>query len=185
VPKDFTPQSKFTWTITANGQTTQIPLRLNNDYVVEPFKDVAVQNTPPVIKFDPAGPTIQGPVASVAAASSTTASMASPLALPLWAIDDAKYTSGTNAPLRNPPPPVSLIWSKYRGPGAVTFDKAKPEFDKVPGEAAFSGKATTHATFSEPGEYMLHVTANDYSGAGGGGEVCCWSTAIVKVSVKP
>ena len=30
---------------------------------------------------------------------------------------------------------------------------------------------------------MLHVTANDYSGNGGGGSVCCWTTAIVKVSV--
>jgi hypothetical protein len=31
---------------------------------------------------------------------------------------------------------------------------------------------------------MLHVTANDFSGNGGGGSVCCWTTAIVKVSVS-
>ena len=49
----------------------------------------------------------------------------------------------------------------------------------------FSGKATTTARFSEPGEYVLHVIANDYSGDGGGGEVCCWTTALVKVSVTP
>jgi streptolysin S family bacteriocin protoxin len=30
---------------------------------------------------------------------------------------------------------------------------------------------------------MLHVTANDYSGNGGGGAGCCWTTAIVQVSV--
>lgn len=48
----------------------------------------------------------------------------------------------------------------------------------------FSGKASTTATFDEPGEYMLHVTANDYSGNGGGGAACCWTTALVKVSVK-
>ena len=35
----------------------------------------------------------------------------------------------------------------------------------------FSGKATTTVRFSEPGDYVLHVTANDYSGDGGGGEV--------------
>lgn len=185
VPKDFTPQSKFTWTITANGQTNQIPLRLNGDYVVQPFTDVAVKNTPPVLRFDPNGPTIQGPTANVAGARELTASAAAPLVLPLWASDDAKYTSGNNAPLRNPPPAVSLIWSKYRGPGTVTFDKNKPEFEKLQGEAAFSGKATTTVRFSEAGDYMLHVTANDFSGPGGGGEVCCWSTAIVKVSVKP
>ena len=33
----------------------------------------------------------------------------------------------------------------------------------------YSGRASTTATFDEPGDYMLHVTANDYSGNGGGG----------------
>ena len=49
----------------------------------------------------------------------------------------------------------------------------------------FRGKATATATFKEPGDYLLHVTANDYSGEGGSGEVCCWTTALVKVSVTP
>ena len=42
-----------------------------------------------------------------------------------------------------------------------------------------------HATlYLEAGDYVLHVTANDLSGEGGGGEVCCWTTAMVKVAVK-
>ena len=49
----------------------------------------------------------------------------------------------------------------------------------------FSGKAATTATFSQPGEYVLHVTANDYSGEGGGGFQCCWTSGQVKVSVQP
>jgi len=32
---------------------------------------------------------------------------------------------------------------------------------------------------------VLHATANDYSGEGGSGEVCCWTTALVKVTVTP
>jgi hypothetical protein len=57
--------------------------------------------------------------------------------------------------------------------------------EKVPESSApFSGKATTTATFSEPGDYVLHLIANDYSGDGGGGFVCCWTTAMVKVSVR-
>jgi hypothetical protein len=43
----------------------------------------------------------------------------------------------------------------------------------------------TTVTFREPGDYLLHVTANDYSGDGGGGFGCCWTTGLVKVSVKP
>ena len=42
-----------------------------------------------------------------------------------------------------------------------------------------------NAKFSEPGEYVLHVTANDYSGNGGGGFLCCWSNAVIKVTVTP
>jgi hypothetical protein len=68
----------------------------------------------------------------------------------------------------------------------VTFDSASPKFEKLAGETSpFSGRAAVTAKFSAPGEYMLHVTANDYSGEGGGGEVCCWTTAIVKVTVTP
>ena len=45
--------------------------------------------------------------------------------------------------------------------------------------------ATTTAKFSESGDYILHVIANDYSGDGGGGFGCCWTTALMKVSVQP
>ena len=47
-----------------------------------------------------------------------------------------------------------------------------------------TGKATTTATFSAPGEYMLRAQANDVSGEGGGGFQCCWTNVHVKVVVK-
>ena len=159
-------------------------MRLHPDYVVEPFKDVAVGNTPPLIRLAEKGEKIQGPIAMLSAANTYTARAGTPTVITVWAEDDEKYSSGNNAPQRNPPPPVILTWSKYRGPGDVKFDKANPPFDKLPGgSAAFSGKSTVRATFSEPGDYVLHVTANDYSGEGGGGEVCCWTTALLRVSV--
>jgi hypothetical protein len=185
VPREFTPQQRLTWTIVANGQAMSIPLRLNELYQVSPFTDVAVGNKPPVLRFEAGGPAMQGPIGMVAKAIARTATMAAGLALPVWATDDAKYSSGSNAPQRKPPPPVILHWSKYRGPGEVTFDKDSPAFEKLPGEEAFAGRATVTATFSQPGEYLLHVNAEDYSGTGGGGEVCCWTTAIVKVTVTP
>jgi hypothetical protein len=126
VPRDFKDDQRLTWTITVNGQTMTIPLTLKPDYVVSPFSDAAVKNTPPVVKLDPAGPTVHGPIANVTAALPRTATVAAPLALNVWASDDMKYSSGSNAPQRNPPPAVTLTWSKYRGPGAVTFDKPKP-----------------------------------------------------------
>jgi hypothetical protein len=55
----------------------------------------------------------------------------------------------------------------------------------APPNTTNTGKAATTATFSEPGEYVLEITANDLSGPGGGGFQCCWSSAQVKVTVKP
>jgi hypothetical protein len=188
VPKDFTPQDKFTWTLFVNGQVTNIPLRLNPDYVISPFSEISANNTPPVIRFEQSGPAIQGPIATLAKAPARTASLSAPLELMLWITDDMRYLSGTGTPVSTQRPPVTLTWSKYRGPGSVTFDKAKPAVEKltlVDDKAAFSGKAATNVTFSEPGDYVLHVTVNDYSGDGGGGFQCCWTTGLLKVSVKP
>ena len=189
VPRDFTAEQRLTWTIVANGQTTIIPLRLHPDYVVSPFVDVAVKNTPPVLRFEENGRVDPGTRrAAVGCIAAQRHASSAPLSLTVFASDDAKYASGTMALPVKPPPPVRLAWSKYRGPGRVTFDNPQPPLDVLTGggvNAPFSGKATTTARFSEPGEYVLHVTALDYSGEGGGGEVCCWTTAMVKVSVTP
>lgn len=185
VPRDFKPDDSYVWTIVANGQTTSIPLRLKPDYVMSPFSEIAVGNTPPIVKFDPNGKTVQGPIATITGAPSRTATVGQPFELPVYVTDDMKYTSGTSAPMTTQRPPVTLRWSKYRGPGDVKFDKPRPEVTKVSqGEGMFSGRSTATATFSEAGDYVLHVTANDYSGDGGQGFGCCWTTGLLKVSVK-
>jgi hypothetical protein len=189
VPPTFTsPEQRLTWTIVANGQTTVIPIRLHPDYLISPFADVAVKNTPPVLRFDQNGAPIQGPVALLSTAQTRSASLPSPVSLQVFASDDAKYASGTMVLPVKPPPPVRVVWSKYRGPGRVTFDNPQPSLAVLAGgglNVPFSGTETARATFSEPGDYVLHVTAMDYSGEGGGGEVCCWTTAMLKVSVTP
>ena len=78
-----------------------------------------------------------------------------------------------------PPPPIAITWTMFRGPGTVKFENQKPKIAIDEG-----GKATTTATFSAPGEYILRVQGNDSTGEGGGGFQCCWSNAHVAVSVK-
>ena len=189
VPKDFTAaDQRLTWTLIANGQSTTIPLRLHPDYVVSPFTDTAVKNTPPTLRFEENGRSMQGPVAMFSTADARKASVSSPLSITLFAADDGKFASGTMVLPSKPPPPVRLVWSKYRGPGTVTFEKAQSLMETLEGggvNVAFRGKATATVRFSEPGEYVLHVTALDFSGEGGSGEVCCWTTSMVKVSVTP
>jgi len=187
VPKDFGDQ-KLTWTIVANGQTTTIPVSLKTDYEINPFQEAAVGNTPPVLRLDERGPEAQGPRPVI---TERSARVGVPLTLTIWASDDAKLTSSSGAVPRyvNLATPVTLHWTKYRGPGTVTFGEARPKVEKVEGKGAnarpFNGKSTTTATFSEAGIYVLHVMANDYSGEGGGGFQCCWTTSQVQVSVQP
>jgi hypothetical protein len=145
---------------------------LNPLYEVEPYREAAQGNTPPVLKFDPHGKAFQGPPRGLA--TTMTAIVSEPLALTVWASDDAVIDPDRKADET----PVTIFWSHFRGAGSVTFSNPKPAVDKS------DGKAATTATFSAPGEYVLRAQANDVSGEGGGGFQCCWTNALVKVVVR-
>jgi hypothetical protein len=193
VPKDF-GKNKITWTIVANGQTTTIPASLHPDYEVSPFVSSASAvgepeqgDTPPILRFQQNGPSVQGPLVLK---TDRTASVGTPLPLTIWVADDAKVftNSGAIPPAMRNRPPVALRLTKYRGPGDVKFDKERPDVQKAPEchekGMAFCGSATANVQFGAPGDYMVHVLAMDYSGEGGGGFQCCWSTGLVNVTVK-
>jgi hypothetical protein len=179
VPAGFA--DKITWTITANGKNTTIPASLKPDYEISPFQEEAVGNTPPVLSFEEKGPVVQGPLGLTI---QRTASVGAPLTLNAWVADDGKWTTLSGAPPKGLSTPVTLHWTKYRGPGPVTFSAERPAVEKTAGGAVFNGKATTTATFSVPGDYTLHLVVNDLSGDGGGGEQCCWTFGTVNVTVR-
>jgi hypothetical protein len=188
VPKDFGTR-QLTWTLVANGQTNVIPMHLKADWVVEPFEDAGSKNTPPLLRFQPAGTAVTGPPTGIAYSYTATAGV--PLTLTAWASDEppklnvappqaprSRPRTGS-APAFTPPPPLAVAWSLFRGPGTVTFANARPAIDKA------DGKSATTATFSAPGDYVLRLQANDQSGDGGGGFQCCWTNAHVAVTVRP
>jgi hypothetical protein len=180
VPKDFGSKT-LTWTLRANGVTTVIPANLNPLWEVAPFRD-ATGNTPPFVGFSEQGPFGQGPRAAHAVMKATVGES---LSLPAWAADDANVIPGATRPRT---PPVALHWSKFRGPGIVTFANARPlaeasEFS-APSGTSFRAKAATTVMFSEPGDYILRLQANDWSGEGGRGFQCCWTNAFLNVTVS-
>jgi hypothetical protein len=181
VPKDF-GSNQLTWTLTANAVTTAVPGTLNPLWELSPYRD-ANGNTPPFVGFAAAGPFVQGPRGQ---STSLATVFPNPVTLALWVADDASVVLGATRPKT---PAVSIVWSKFRGPGSVIFASDKPVVENAdfpaPPATAFQGKAATTATFSEPGEYVLRAQANDWSGEGGRGFQCCWSNAQVKVTVKP
>jgi len=193
VPKEFPKTQKLSWTLTVNGTTTTIPFYMHTDYNISPLKSSEEApnrdfNKPATIKFDENGPTFMGPAVNLAKAVSRTATVGTPMPLTVWADDDALYSSGGNAPMTNPRPPISLVVAKYRGPGNVTLGPGRITFETLKGGKPlepYSGKTTVQVNFSAPGDYIVHVTANDYSGNGGGGSGCCWTNAFLKVAVKP
>jgi hypothetical protein len=178
---------KLTWTLVANGQTNTVTLHTQPEWMLEPFEDPASKNTPPVVRLQPNGSALTGPPAGIAAG--LTATVAAPLTLTAWATDEPPKLAVANALLVAPGTGrgrgagvvgVSLGWTLFRGPGPVAFENAKPRVDP-----ASDGKASTTATFSVPGDYILRLQANDSSGEGGGGFQCCWTNVLVSVSVKP
>jgi hypothetical protein len=175
VPADFGTK-KYTWTIVANNQPMSIPLGLTKGYQIEPYKDAAMGNTPPVFKFAMNGKEFKGPPLEIAHTLEGT--VGQPVTLTLWAKDDAFQDPRRRAPMTGAP--VIVTWTLHRGDGDVEFAEVKPTVDM-----SADGKTTTTATFSKPGEYLLRAQGNDSSGEGGGGFQCCWTNAYVKVNVRP
>ena len=170
VPADFA-QKRVTWTLRLRGQEFAIAGSLNQDWQIDALEGEASANdTPPVVTLDPGGPSAQGPLGSVA--GPLRARVGAPLALTFLVRDDGKSLSGSGVP-------VELTWFKHQGPGSVTFS---------PGTARLTptgGKATTTATFSQAGDYLVRVRANDSPVMSAGHSQCCWTNAFVRVTVEP
>jgi hypothetical protein len=105
-----------------------------------------------------------------------------PATLTVLVKDDMVRKRGQGGESQRSEPVLGVIWSKYRGPGPVTFKELEPALDEA-------GKATTTATFREPGEYTLRVLAWDSSGRPARGIMavgfqCCWTNGYIKVTVQ-
>jgi hypothetical protein len=176
VPANF-GGGQIVWTVKVRGETIAIPGSLHPNWQIDALEGEAGSgNTPPTLKFDARGAEGSGPGGITAGPLSVK--VGAPLALTVWARDDGKASSTVAGERRNTAP-VALTWFKHQGPGTVSFEKATPPVRP-------DGKATTTATFSAPGEYVLRVRANDASGLASAGHAqCCWTNGFVKVIVTP
>jgi hypothetical protein len=177
VPADFGDKNKVVWTVKIRGETFAIPGNLHPNWEIDALQGEAGSgNTPPVLKFAANGPEGAGPGGITSGPLSAT--VGQPLTINVWAKDDGKSVNSIARDGRANSP-VTLTWFKHQGPGDVTFANASPRVQSpdVP--------ATTTATFSAPGEYILRVRANDASGVAGAGHAqCCWSNGFLKVVVR-
>jgi hypothetical protein len=178
VPKDFGTKA-LTWTIVSNGETQSIPFTLNKGYPIAPFKELGMGNAPPVIAFSQGGAKFTGPPIGIA--ETYTGRVKEPLTINVWVEDPKSPNETETAPARGrggPQPVATVTMHKFRGPGEITFDKARLPATKQ-GEMVSAA-----ATFSAPGEYIVRVQANDESGEGGAGFQCCWTNAHLKITIQ-
>ena len=176
VPADFGP-GEVVWTLRARGATYAIPGTLHPNWQIDALEGEAGSgNTPPAVKFTEGGPEARGPLGHTA--GPLTATPGTPLPLTIWVSDDGRGAS-TAAAARGVSPMVTLAYFKHQGPGTVTFTPPTGR------GAAAGAQVKTSVAFSEPGEYVLRVRANDASGVANAGHAqCCWTNGFVKVIVS-
>jgi hypothetical protein len=163
VPKDFGERT-LVWTLSTNGQSQSVAATLKPVWQIDRRRTTRggnseriSSNLPPVVDVQP---------------STKTLDASGSLTLTTSATDDGLPKR------RGEPIGMTVMWQKYRGPGAVTF--------RDPQSALAAGKSSTVVTFSEPGEYVLQAVVDDGSGRASGnfGYHCCWTNVQVPITVK-
>ena len=166
VPKDFGNQT-LVWTLVSHGSTQTVPGKLSPILQIDTAKDE--NNIAPTLNVGPEQ-TIVFPNAATLGASVTSGR------------DDAALRNAGGSGRGGRPSRLTITWTKYRGPGTVTFADAAPPVK--------DGRAVTTATFSAPGVYVLHALADegsrgDATQSGGiPGFLCCWTNAQLTIVVK-
>jgi hypothetical protein len=159
VPKDFGDKT-LVWKLNAHGQPQQVVATLKPVWLIDRLRTTRGGNSEKISSNLP-------PVVAVSAIARTATS----------ATLDVSATDDGLPKRRGEPIGMTVLWAKFRGPGHVAFTEPQAKLK--------DGRATTTATFSEPGDYVLQAVVDDGSGeaAGNFGYHCCWTNAQVKLTI--
>ena len=160
VPGDFDGQ--VVWTLRAKGLTVKSPSSFGSDaYEMLNLESATSSPVAPMLKVGD-GSAKRGRVGPMAGPVTVSVGESLSLEVSLDLLGREK----------------SLVaWYHHQGPGEVTFSRR--EFE-VEGDEV---QLQTEATFSEPGEYMLRVTALESPSSLV--QHCCWTNGYLKVTVTP
>jgi hypothetical protein len=178
VPPTF--KGDVVWTLRYGGQTFRVPARSKTSAYRLQWP-MAMGSVPPVLRFSASGPAGRGPVGVQADPVKTRAG--TPVSLTISVTDDSVREKDP-VPIkerdRGAKGAMNVTWYKHTGPGPVAFSPAKQVI------AELQGTATTSATFTQPGEYILRVRADNFGRIDtSAGNQCCWTNGYVKVTVTP
>jgi len=165
VPDDFGTRDVI-WTLTTQGDELAATGSLLQPYILDEPASFGRGAVAPFLSLEEDGPELQGRRGLWT--GPRTVRVNEPLPLTAW--------------IEHTEPGTWLGWTKHQGPGEVTF--AEPEIRLDVAE----GSATTTASFSQPGSYVVRVQAiNDTESSSNptyGFEFhCCWTNGFVRVEV--
>ena len=188
VPEGFGDRDEMIWTLTSHGKTEKAYASLRLDYLID---DVVKASETGALGAGTSSPEVRGnrpPSLRLDPAIQRTVKVGQSLTLTANVEDDGipkRRTNNTAAQRLATLPPTRITvgknlglhvsWFVYRGAGKVTFDppQVKAWEDTRTGanspwaplwsapEMPKDGKVVVHATFSDPGTYMLRGVADD------------------------
>ena len=195
VPEDFARNGgRVMWTLRSHGTSPHsVPGKVGVEAYRLHYEPMAMGSFPPMLKLHRDGPELWGPmtiagdartvsawsegrntVGSVGNPLPFTASVGTPLTLTVW-VTDRLAPDAERDPVRG-----GATWYTHQGPAVALFSEERPEPDEEAGS-----RATTTVTFSEPGEYVLRVRADNFNPVDSTPEdQCCWTNGYVKVTVS-
>lgn len=154
------------WTLETQGDSLNVPGSLLPAYVLDEVATEGRDQIAPYLSLDDDPPVFRGRIG-------------------LW---EGPRIANVGEPVQllaridHPNPGTWLTWTKHQGAGDVTFSADEARL------ASANGIATTTATFSEPGSYIVRVQAiNDTERPNeptyGFEFYCCWTNGYVRVDV--
>ncbi len=165
VPEDF-GTSEVVWTLETQGNVLTVPGWLLPSYVLDEETTTGRDQVAPYLSLNDDPPSFRG--RNGLWEGPRVARVGEPVPL--------------SARISHPEAGTWLSWTQHQGPGPVTFSE-----DEIRLQTA-DGVATTSATFSEPGSYVVRVQAiNDTERRPeptyGFEFYCCWTNGFIRVDV--
>ena len=171
VPADFGARD-VVWTLRIDGRTFSVPGRVTRPpYQLHGWIFPGDTTASPLLSLERGGAQGRGPWGVTVGPVETR--VGQPLPLMVWTTRDEPFRSDSR--------PINLRWFKHQGTGEVTFSKPVSVIDARAWTEGDTGLATTEATFSAPGTYVLRALA--YNTIREFEFQCCWTNGYIYVTV--
>lgn len=194
------------WTLVnqKNGDTAKVPGRARASAYQLDRSPRPHGSLPPLVWFEDEGHAATDP-AGVMAERALTTRVGEPVTLEAHVRDPSVHDP--DAPQMREGVAVNVMWVRHQGPGPVTYTRHEstpeeqsgvrgaglgiqmvplPEGPNLIRLPEGEGTVRVNATFSEPGDYVIRVRADNFGAPDSDAlDQCCWSNGYLPVRVTP